>query len=147
MDGIAGEGERRDRRADAERNLLFYGRDFADLIIERAAGAHIYDQDGRAIIDFSSGQMCATLGHNHPDIVAAIHQACREVLHLDSTKLSPAVIDLARELCALLPPQLQKAMFLSTGGESNDAAIRLAKLTRGGFEVIAFTGSWHGMTG
>ncbi|MBL8670836.1 MAG: aspartate aminotransferase family protein [Alphaproteobacteria bacterium] len=147
MDGIAGEGERRDRRADAERNLLFYGRDFADLIVERAAGAHIFDQDGRAIIDFSSGQMCATLGHNHPDIVAAIHQACREVLHLDSTKLSPAVIDLARELCALLPPQLQKAMFLSTGGESNDAAIRLAKLTRGGFEVVAFTGSWHGMTG
>lgn len=127
-------------------NLLFYGRDFAEAAIERASGACIYDEAGREIIDFSSGQMCATLGHNHPAIVAAIEKACREAIHLDSTKLSPAVIELAAELCALLPPQLQKAMFLSTGAEANEAALRLVKLHTGGFEVVALNGSWHGMT-
>lgn len=126
--------------------LLFYGRDFADLIVTRAAGTNLYDQDGRAILDFSSGQMCATLGHNHPAIVAALERSAREVLHLDSTKLSPAVIELAEELCALLPESLQRVMFLSTGGEANEAALKLAKLRTGGWEVVALEGSWHGMT-
>lgn len=127
-------------------HLLFYGREFADTLITRADGAFIYDQSGRQIIDFSSGQMCATVGHNHPAIVSAIEQACREVIHLDSTKLSPVIIELAEELCALLPETLQKVMFLSTGSESNEAAIRLAKLHTGKFEIIALNGSWHGMT-
>lgn len=132
--------------ADGIANLLFYGRDFAPVVIARASGAFIYDRSGRAILDFSSGQMCATIGHNHPAIVAAIEKACREAIHLDSTKLCPAVIDLARELCALLPPGLQRAMFLNTGAEANEAAIRLAKLHTGGFEIVALNGSWHGMT-
>ncbi len=85
------------------KHLLFYGRPFADSVIARAAGAYIYDEAGRAILDFSSGQMCATVGHSHPAVVAAIEKACREAIHLDSTKISPAVIDLAEELCALLP--------------------------------------------
>ncbi|MBZ9719187.1 aspartate aminotransferase family protein [Mesorhizobium sp. AD1-1] len=127
-------------------NLLFYGRDFSETIVERASGTYIYDQNGREIIDFSSGQMCATLGHNHPVIVEAIEKSCKSVIHLDSTKLSRAVLDLAQELCQLLPAQLQKAMFLNTGAESNEAAIRLAKLHTGKFEIVGFTGSWHGMT-
>ena len=46
----------------------------------------------------------------------------------------------------MLPEPLARAMFLSTGGEANEAALRLAKLHTGGHEVLAFTGSWHGMT-
>jgi 2,2-dialkylglycine decarboxylase (pyruvate) len=133
-------------RAAAEQHLLFYGREFSDLIIARADGAYMYDLDGRAILDFSSGQMCATIGHNHLAIKLALQRSAEQVIHLDSTKLSPAVIMLARELCALLPPQLQRAMFLNTGSESNEAAIRLAKLHTGRFEIAALHGSWHGMT-
>src|SRR3546814_10875608 len=99
--------------------------------------------DGRAILDFASGQMCASLGHNHPAMVAAIQKSCREVIHLYSNMLAPAVIELGRALTALLPPSLQKAMFPSTGGESNEAALRLAKLKTGGFEVVGLTGSWR----
>jgi len=46
----------------------------------------------------------------------------------------------------VLPDPLTRAMFLSTGGEANEAALRLAKLHTGGHEVLAFAGSWHGMT-
>jgi len=134
-------------RAIARDHLLFYGRELSDVIIARAAGAYIYDTSGRAILDFSSGQMCATIGHNHPAVQAALNRSARDVVHLDSTKLCPAVIELAEELCAILPPALQRAMFLSTGSESNEAAIRLAKLHTGGFEVCALHGSWHGMAG
>jgi len=134
-------------RAIARDHLLFYGRELSEVIIARAQGVYIYDTAGRAILDFSSGQMCATLGHNHPAIQGALRRAAQDLVHLESTKLCPAVIELAGELCAMLPPALQRVMFLNTGSESNEAAIRLAKLHTGGFEVCALHGSWHGMSG
>ena len=45
-----------------------------------------------------------------------------------------------------MPEGLQKTLLLNTGSESNEAALRMAKLYTGGFEVIGYTGSWHGMT-
>ncbi|MEO0824146.1 MAG: aspartate aminotransferase family protein [Cyanobacteria bacterium J06639_16] len=128
-------------------HLIRYTSKFSPVVIERASGAYIYDRSGRAILDFTSGQMCSTLGHNHPAIVEAIQHACQDAIHLFSGMLSPAVIHLAEALCELLPPTLQKVLFLNTGSESNEAALRMAKLNTGGFEVIAFSSSWHGMTG
>lgn len=130
----------------AEKHLLFHGRPFSPLIIEKAEGSYIQDITGRRILDFSSGQMCATIGHNHPVIRAALVEAGTTAIHLDSTKLSPPVIALAAELAEMLPPALQRSMFLNTGAESNEAAIRLAKLCTGGYEVVGLAGSWHGMT-
>lgn len=131
---------------DVSRHLMRYTKGFLPGMITRAEGSYIYDSDGRAILDFASGQMCATIGHNHPAVVSAMRDATAEPLHLYSNMLSPAVVELAVELARLLPPTLQKAMFLSTGSESNEAAIRIAKLKTGGFEIIAMGHSWHGMT-
>lgn len=129
-----------------EDHLIRYGGSFAPMLIAKARGTYLYDQTGRAILDFTSGQMCATLGHNHPAVVEAIHKACEGVLHLYSGMLSPSVVQLAETLCQLLPPHLQKVMFVNTGSESNEVALRMAKLKTGGFEVIGLNGSWHGMT-
>ena len=126
--------------------LIRYGGEFADLLIERAEGSWLTTSDGRRILDFTSGQMCATLGHGHPAILDAMRDAGDRVVHLFSGFLSRDVIELARELMAVLPEPLARAMFLSTGGEANEAALRLAKLHTGGHEVLAFAGSWHGMT-
>lgn len=129
-----------------EHHLVRYGGTFAPMLIQRAKGSYLYDRQGRQILDFTSGQMCATLGHNHPAVVQAIHKACEEVLHLFSGMLSPAVVELADALCALLPPALQKVLLLNTGSEANEAALRMAKLHTGGFEVVGLSASWHGMT-
>lgn len=128
------------------RHLLRYGRDFAPELIARAEGSWLYTEGGRAILDFSSGQMCATIGHNHPAITDAMAQAAARVLHLDSTMLSREVVELAERLTALLPAPLTRALFLNTGGEANEAAIRLAKIVTGRHEIVALTGSWHGTT-
>lgn len=128
-------------------HLIRYGGSFAPIIAGEAKGSWVRDIDGRAILDFTSGQMCSTLGHSHPEIVAAIRGACDEAIHLFSGMLSPSVIGLAKALAEILPPPLTKSMFLSTGGEVNEAALKLAKLKTGGFEVVGLTGSWHGATG
>jgi 2,2-dialkylglycine decarboxylase (pyruvate) len=133
-------------RAAVRDNLIRYGAEFHPEFIVSARGSYIRDENGRAILDFTSGQMCATLGHNHPAIVAAIEQSCREVLHLFSGMLSPAVASLARRMASLLPKSLSKLIFLNTGGESNETALRLAKKFTGGFEVVGLDGSWHGTT-
>lgn len=132
--------------AAVDEHLIRYGGDFTPVLIARTAGSYLYDQDGRAILDFTSGQMCATLGHNHPRVVEAISRACREAIHLHSSMLSPAVIRLAENLAGLLPPKLQKLMLLNTGAEANEAALRMAKLHTGGYEVVGFSRSWHGMS-
>ncbi len=131
----------------AERHLIRYGGTFSPCLASRAAGSYIYTTDGRKILDFTSGQMCAILGHSHPAVTEAIERSAGELVHLYSGMLSEPVIELAEALTAQVPESLSKVMFLSTGGESNEAAIKLAKLYTGGFEVIGFDASWHGMTG
>ncbi len=126
--------------------LIRYGGPFAPGLVKSASGSFIEMEDGSRVLDFTAGQICATIGHNHPRVVEAIERSCREVMHLNSWSLSPPVISLAERLIETLPAPLERAMFLSTGGEANEAALRMAKLSSGKFEVAALTRSWHGMT-
>jgi 2,2-dialkylglycine decarboxylase (pyruvate) len=130
----------------ARRHLLKYGGEFVDFVPVRADGAFLYDDAGRRVLDFTSGQMSAVLGHSHPEIVATVRDGIGRLDHLFSSMLSRPVVDLAEALARLVP-QLPKVMLLSTGGEANEAAIKLAKLVTGGWEVVGFAQSWHGMTG
>ncbi len=132
--------------AAARKHLIRYGGSFDPAIIERAAGSFVYDADNRPILDFTSGQMSALLGHSHPKIVTAVQRQMAKVAHLFSGMLSRPVVELAERLAALAPG-LDRVMLLSTGAESNEAAIRMAKLVTGGHEIVAFSKSWHGMTG
>ncbi len=133
--------------ARAANHLVRYGGSFSPVVIERAQGAYVYDADGRGILDFTSGQMSAVLGHSHPEIAEVIAQSARSLTHLYSGMLSRPVVDLAERLSDITPAGLDRSMLLSTGGEANEAAIKMAKLATGGWEVVAFAGSWHGMTG
>jgi len=132
--------------ASANTHLTRYGPSFEPVIIERAAGSFVYDADGRAILDFTSGQMSAVLGHTHPDIVATVARQMGAVAHLFSGMLSRPVVTLAERLAALAPG-LDRVQLLTTGAEANEAAIRMAKLVTGKHEIVAFAQSWHGMTG
>jgi 2,2-dialkylglycine decarboxylase (pyruvate) len=132
--------------ADAERHLVRYLPGFTPRIIERAAGSHVYDAEGRAILDFTSGQMSAVLGHGHPDVVRAVSESVASLDHLFSGMLSRPVVDLGKRLAATLPDRLSKMLLLTTGAEANEAAIKMAKLATGRYEIVSFDRSWHGMT-
>ena len=132
--------------ARARRHLLRYGGDFVPFVPVKAEGAFLYDDRGRRVLDFTSGQMSAILGHCHPEIVATVREAVGRLDHLFSSMVSAPVVDLAEALARLVP-ELPRVLLLSTGGEANDAAIRLAKLVTGKWEIVGFAQSWHGMTG
>ncbi|MFT4288909.1 aspartate aminotransferase family protein [Nocardioides sp.] len=133
--------------ADVDKHLIRYGGPWTPEIIAGAEGSYVITEDGRRILDFTSGQMSSILGHAHPDIVATVREQVGRLDHLFSGMLSRPVVDLARRLAESLPDPLEKALLLTTGAESNEAALRLAKLVTGKHEVVSFAKSWHGMTG
>jgi 2,2-dialkylglycine decarboxylase (pyruvate) len=134
--------------SNVDRHLVRYSGagGFTREIIDRAAGSFVYTASGRKILDFTSGQMSSILGHSHPEIVATVRRQIATLDHLFSGMVSRPVVDLARRLADTLPAPLEKVLLLTTGAESNEAAIRMAKLVTGKHEIVSFARSWHGMT-
>src|SRR6188472_3128759 len=121
----------------ATQHLVRYGATFSPMIAERAHGAFVEDASGRRVLDFTSGQMSAILGHSHPEIVAVVTEMIGRLDHLFSGMLARPVIDLA-EVLGGLAPGLTKVLLLTTGAESNEAALRMAKVVTGNWEVVGF---------
>jgi len=137
-----------DLRDAAKEYLVRYGGDTFPNLFVAAKGATVTDDTGREILDFTSGQMCATVGHNHPEIVKAVNTAGEHAYHFFSGMIPDVVAQLAKEVATeWMPSGLSKCLFINTGSESNEAAIRMAKMFTDGYEVLALGGSWHGITG
>lgn len=128
-------------------NLVRYGGDAFPEIVVSARGSYVTTIGGRKILDFTSGQMCSTIGHNHPAIVSAIQSSAEKAVHLFSGMIPDSVARLARKMASIMPAPLKRSLFVNTGSESNEAALKMAKLATGGYEVVALGGSWHGITG
>jgi len=130
----------------AHRHLVRYGGRFTPEMIASAQGSYLTTHSGRSVLDFTSGQMSAILGHSHPRIVETVQRSVATLDHLFSGMLSEPVVTLAQRLAGTLPDPLEKCLLLTTGAESNEAALRMAKLVTGKYEVVSFSQSWHGMT-
>ena len=129
----------------ANKHLLHFGCEFASFVPARAEGTFLYDAQGNRMLDFTSGQMSSILGHSHPEVVATMREAADTLDHLFSAMVSEPVVRLA-EMLAEQTAGLSKVMLLSTGSESNEAAIKLAKTITGKWEIVTFTKSYHGVT-
>lgn len=130
----------------ANKHLIGTGVPPSPVIITKAKGTKLYDANNNQILDFTSGQMSSLLGHSHPEIVQVVQTYIAELDHLLSNMITYPVVELAERLARLLPLPLEKSFFLNTGSESIEAAIKMAKLYTGNFEVVAFTASYHGLT-
>lgn len=118
------------------------------LEVDFAEGAYIYLKDGRRIIDLISGIAVSSLGHRHPEVVAAIHKQVDRHLHVMvyGEFIQNAQADFAALLAAQLPPALQVAYFTMSGTEANEGALKLAKKYTGRSKMVAFERSYHGDT-
>ncbi|MGX6999362.1 aspartate aminotransferase family protein [Caballeronia sp. KNU42] len=128
--------------------LVRYGGDAFPNLFTSAKGTIVKDSNGREYLDFTSGQMCATIGHNHPAIVEAVHRAGEKAFHMFSGMIPEVVAELGQTLARdWLPGDLKKTIFINTGSEATEVALRMAKMYTDGYEVLALGGSWHGITG
>ncbi|MDB5830602.1 MAG: 2,2-dialkylglycine decarboxylase [Caballeronia sp.] len=128
--------------------LIRYGGDAFPNLFTSAKGTIVKDSNGREYLDFTSGQMCATIGHNHPAIVEAVHRAGEKAFHMFSGMIPEVVAELGQTLASdWLPGDIKKTIFINTGSEATEVALRMAKMYTDGYEVLALGGSWHGITG
>jgi len=115
-------------------------------ILAKSFGTTVVDTEGREYLDFQSGQMGAALGHQHPRIVKAITDTMRNLLHASKAMLNVPRLKLHERLGRLLPPPLQKSLFLVSGSDAIEAAVDLARKATGGLDVIGLHTGLHGST-
>jgi 4-aminobutyrate aminotransferase len=110
-------------------------------------GHRLYDTAGKAYLDFANGIAVTTLGHSHPAVSAAIHaQVDRLIGPTGAIGFSEPVARLAEKLAATLPDPIDTVMFLNSGSEAVEAALKLARRVTGRPGIVAFRGGFHGRT-
>ena len=118
---------------------------YAGLAMARGSGCTLVDEDGNEYIDFMAGIAVGSVGHCHPDYVAALKRQV-EQLHFGSftTETRAKFLEL---LASVTPEGLTRIQLFSGGAEAVEAALRLAKLATKRHEVLGFWGGFHGKTG
>jgi 4-aminobutyrate aminotransferase len=120
---------------------------YTPIIAERGEGCYIYDQEGRAYLDFTCGIGVTNTGHCHPKVVEAVRQQAGLLLHGQANIiLHKPLLELAGALRTILPPELDGMFFSNSGAEAIEGALKLARQATGRPNVIVFQGSFHGRT-
>jgi len=119
---------------------LFYEQ---PLQIVRAEGVWMYDDSGRRYLDAYNN--VPVVGHCHPQVVEALTRQAR-TLNTHTRYLAEQPLQLAEELLATLPRELDSVIFTCTGSEANDLAVRISKAVTGGSGFIVTEFAYHGAT-
>jgi predicted acetylornithine/succinylornithine family transaminase len=120
------------------------------VVFERGSGTRLFDEHGRAYLDFISGIGVAALGHGHPALARAIGEQAATLAHTSNLYFHPLQGELAARLSTLTG--LGRAFFCNSGTEANEACLKFARRywhTRGDLartNYVAFTHGFHGRT-
>jgi 4-aminobutyrate aminotransferase / (S)-3-amino-2-methylpropionate transaminase / 5-aminovalerate transaminase len=117
------------------------------IYVDYALNAEVWDVEGNRYIDFGAGIAVVNTGHGHPKVKAAV-QAQLERFHHTCLMVSPyeVAVELAEKLNAIVPIKDARTMFISTGAEAIENAVKIARAHTGRPGVIAFSGGFHGRT-
>lgn len=137
-----------ERQAARESNARTYPRGLP-IAIAHARGCEVWSVEGKRYLDFFAGAGVLAVGHNHPRVVEAVRNQLDLVVHtLDLP--TPTRDRFVTDLLGLLPSSLQGRMRVHicapTGSDAIEASLKLCKRATGRSGVVAFSGSYHGMT-
>ena len=118
-------------------------------VIVRGEGRHLYDADGAKYLDLGSGLIAVNLGHGHPKVVKAIQEQAAALCYAAPGLFNEQRAQLAAELSDISPWKGEgcRTFFTTTGAESNDDAVRLARSITGRTKILTAYRSFHGSTG
>ena len=121
-----------------------------EMILDRGAGARMWDIDGNEYVDLGAGISVTSLGHGDPELAEALAAQAGRLWHVSNLYFAEPVVRLADELCEA--SFADRVFFCNSGAEANEAAIKLARkhasLRHGGEkrEIVTFHGGFHGRT-
>ena len=116
----------------------------ADLTVVRGEGCRVWDDEGRAYLDFGAGIAVVGLGHRHPAVTEATHAQLDRLWHASNLYWTEPMLRLA----GLLSERLGggQAFFCNSGAEANEAALKVARKATGRSRIVALEGGFHGRT-
>lgn len=121
--------------------FLYYKR---PLMIVEGKGQYVFDEHGRRYLDALGGIVTISVGHCHPDVVAAARRQNELLQHSTTIYLHPNIAGYAQKLAAKMPGDLKVCYFVNSGSEANDLALLMARAYSGNYDVIALRNSYHG---
>ena len=121
-----------------------YGRQ--DICFQRGEGEHLYDLDGRQYIDLVAGIAVNSLGYSHPAITRTICQQAERLVHVSNLYRVKEQAEAAAALVSICPPPLSSVLFVNSGAEANEAALKLSVKHTGRSRVVSTYNSFHGRT-
>jgi 4-aminobutyrate aminotransferase/(S)-3-amino-2-methylpropionate transaminase len=118
------------------------------ITVARAEGAQVWDVDGKQYLDFVAGIGVLNVGHNHPRVVAAVEKQLEDVTHMAfQVAAYRPYLELAEKLNRLVGKgEAYKSIFLTSGAEAVENAVKIARAYTNRSAVIAFRGGFHGRT-
>ncbi|WP_410599106.1 acetylornithine transaminase [Amycolatopsis sp. lyj-90] len=116
------------------------------LTLVRGEGAKVWDADGKPYVDLVGGIAVNALGHAHPAVVAAVSEQVAKLGHTSNLYVNPVVVEFAEAILDVAGLSGNaKMLFVNSGAEANEAALKLSRLT-GREKIVACEGAFHGRT-
>jgi putrescine aminotransferase len=112
----------------------------------RASGSTIWDQNGKAYLDFAGGYGVFTVGHSHPRVLAAVRDQMDRMSLSSKTMFNPVLGRAARRLAELAPGDLRISFWCNSGTEAIEGAIKLARAATGRAKIVSTVDAFHGKT-
>jgi len=117
------------------------------LLVTDAEGVYFYDHKGKPYIDFSSQLMCTNLGHKNKAVIEAITKQAEKLPYVAPGFVTEAAMEAVEALGSVLPENLTKLFFSTSGTEANEAALKMVRQSKfPAYKVISRYHSYHGAT-
>ncbi len=114
------------------------------IMIVEGKGQYLFDEKGRRYLDGFGGIVTVSVGHCHPEVVAAANLQNETISHTTTIYLHPNIALYAQELAAKMPGDLKVCYFVNSGSEANDLAMLMARAYTGNYDAIALRNAYHG---
>ena len=105
---------------------------------------YLFDENGRRYLDALGGIVTVSVGHCHPEVVAAAQRQNETLQHSTTIYLHPNISQYAEKLAAKMPGDLKVCYFVNSGSEANDLAILMARAYTGNYDIISLRNAYHG---
>ncbi|QCY48026.1 Aspartate aminotransferase family protein [Glutamicibacter creatinolyticus] len=119
---------------------------FSPMTILKTEGSHVWDGEGRKLIDISSQLVNTNIGHQHPKVIAAIQEQAAKIATIAPQHVSDVRSEAARLIAERTPGDLNKIFFTNGGADAVEHAVRMARLHTGRNKVLSAYRSYHGGT-
>ena len=114
------------------------------LVADRGEMQYLWDLEGRRYLDFFGGILTVSVGHANPKVTGKIKAQAERLQHTSTLYPNEAIVALAEKLAQITPGKLQKSFFTNSGTEANEAAILLARMATGSYDVVALRHAYSG---